>query len=211
MPFWQFWSSFGGLRGLWSGCVSAFAPFHGGSNDNIGGCGWLPRLEIVLQKEQTSVVNTVYRQCKKWSAVLLTPANSLSQVSQVFIAGINTTALTFFPCVVLRIICEFFIESLPDTCRKERQGMGQGERQRKRNMGCCMLLSVVHSPTTIPSLLSCASFHLPAAMVIRTRGTGESPPPYTHTSLDGLRLQQWFSRVASNLKVVSTKTDIGQW
>jgi hypothetical protein len=36
--------------------------------------------EIVLQKEQTSVVNTVYRRWKNLLAVSSTPANSLSLV-----------------------------------------------------------------------------------------------------------------------------------
>jgi hypothetical protein len=35
------------------------ATFHGCSKDNIGGRGQLRRPEIVLQKEQTSVVNIV--------------------------------------------------------------------------------------------------------------------------------------------------------
>jgi len=34
------------------------ATFHGGSNDTIGGRGRLRRPEIVLQQEQTSVINT---------------------------------------------------------------------------------------------------------------------------------------------------------
>ncbi len=38
--------SFGGLRGLWSGCVSMDAPFHRGSNDTIGGRVRLRRPEI---------------------------------------------------------------------------------------------------------------------------------------------------------------------
>jgi hypothetical protein len=33
-------------------------------HDNIGGRGRLRRPEIVLQQEQTSVINTVYRQCR---------------------------------------------------------------------------------------------------------------------------------------------------
>jgi hypothetical protein len=79
---------------------------------------------------------------------------------------------------------EFVIEPEADTQRKERQGTRQGERERKRNMGCCVLLSVVHSPpppTTSPP--PCAPFHLPVARVIRTSGTGESPrpPPPHHT------------------------------
>ena len=42
----------------------AFARFHGCPNDNIGGRGRLRRPEIVLQQEQTSVINTVYRRCR---------------------------------------------------------------------------------------------------------------------------------------------------
>jgi hypothetical protein len=38
----------------------AFARFHGCSNDNIGGRDRLLRPGIVLQQEQTSVINTVY-------------------------------------------------------------------------------------------------------------------------------------------------------
>jgi hypothetical protein len=47
-------------------------------------------------------------------------------------------------------LCEFFIDSPPDTQRKERQRAGQGEMERKRKMGCCVLLSAVDnhlSPT----------------------------------------------------------------
>jgi hypothetical protein len=68
-------------------------PFHGGSSDNTGGRGkfgdrgkfggrgqtWQP--EIVLQKEQTSVINRVYGRWKNFSAVSLTPMNSLSLLS----------------------------------------------------------------------------------------------------------------------------------
>jgi hypothetical protein len=42
----------------------AFARFHGCPNDNIGGRGRLRRPEIVLQQEQTSVINTIYRRCR---------------------------------------------------------------------------------------------------------------------------------------------------
>jgi hypothetical protein len=46
------------------------------------GCrGRLQRPEKGLQQEQTSVINTVYRQWKTLLAVSLTPANSLSPVS----------------------------------------------------------------------------------------------------------------------------------
>jgi hypothetical protein len=49
---------------------------------NFGGRGRLWRPEIVLQQEQTSVINTVYRRWKTLSTVSLTPA------------------ITFFPSVV---------------------------------------------------------------------------------------------------------------
>ncbi len=43
-------------------------------------------------------------------------------------------------------------------------------------------------------------------------GAGESPPPSSPIPLlDSLRPQQWISRTASNLEVMSVKTDIGQW
>jgi hypothetical protein len=56
-------------------------PFHGDSSDNIGFRGHIGRLEIVLQKEHTSVINTVYGRRKNLPAVSLTPVNSLSLVS----------------------------------------------------------------------------------------------------------------------------------
>ncbi len=52
--------------------------------------------------------------------------------------------------------------------------------RRKRNMGCCVLLSVVSSPPPSPRpppLHPCTPFHLPVAMFIRIRRTEESPPP----------------------------------
>jgi hypothetical protein len=36
------------------------------------------------------------------------------------------------------------------------------------------------------------------------------PPPTALPLLTSLRLQWWFSRIASNLEVVSIRTDIGQ-
>ncbi len=42
------------------------------------------------------------------------------------------------------------------------------------------------------------------------RHRGEPPPPPPIPLLDSLMPQQWFSRTASNLEVVSMKTDIGQ-
>ncbi len=59
MPFWfevVLAASGATDQGMWG----AFAHFHGCSNDNIGGRGQLRQQEIVLQKEQTSVINTVY-------------------------------------------------------------------------------------------------------------------------------------------------------
>jgi hypothetical protein len=57
-----------------------------------------------LQKEQNSVVNTVYRQWKNFSAVSLTPANSLSPVSLTPVDNLLpvslTPAITFFPGVI---------------------------------------------------------------------------------------------------------------
>ena len=52
------------------GLSGAFARFHGCSNDNIGGRGRLRRPEIVLQQEQTSVINTVYRRCQFFPGVV---------------------------------------------------------------------------------------------------------------------------------------------
>jgi hypothetical protein len=40
------------------GLLGAFARFHGFSNDNINSRGRLRRPEIVLQQEQSSVINT---------------------------------------------------------------------------------------------------------------------------------------------------------
>jgi hypothetical protein len=71
----------------------------------IFGCrGLLRRPEIVLQKEQTSVVNTVNRLWKNLSAVSLTPANSLLPVSLTPVNNLLpvslTPAITFFPGVL---------------------------------------------------------------------------------------------------------------
>jgi hypothetical protein len=71
------------------------------TNDNIGDHGRLRRPEIVFQKEQTSVVNTVYHRWKNLPAVSLTPANSLSPVSlpPVNILSASTPGITFSPGV----------------------------------------------------------------------------------------------------------------
>ncbi len=58
MPFWfevVLAASGASDQDMWG----AFAPFHGCSKDNIGDHVRLRRPEIVLQKEQTSVINTV--------------------------------------------------------------------------------------------------------------------------------------------------------
>ncbi len=73
-------------QGLWG----AFARFHGCSNDNFGGRGRLRRPEIVLQQEQTSVINTdnIFPWCRWY--VQKQPKN------QKFIAGVNDTAEKLF-------------------------------------------------------------------------------------------------------------------
>jgi hypothetical protein len=76
-------------------------PFHGGSNDNIGGRGRLRRLEIVLQKGQTSVINTVYCRSKKFiGGVVDTGGQFLAYVIDTveqFIAGVNNSTNNIFP------------------------------------------------------------------------------------------------------------------
>jgi hypothetical protein len=48
-------------------------------------------------------------------------------------------------------------------------------------MGCCVLLSVVHSPPLPHHLSPTLPPTSPArGRVIRTRGTGESPPPHPY-------------------------------
>ncbi len=94
------WYSFGSLRGLWSGGVRCLCIF---SNDNICDSGQLRRPEIVLQKEQTSVINTDYCRRKKLSAMSLTPVNNLLPV-------LLAPAMTVFPGVVY--LCQLH-------CRKE--------------------------------------------------------------------------------------------
>jgi hypothetical protein len=102
---------------------------------------------------------------------------------------------------VLHSMCEFFIEPPPDTHREERQGKRQGERERKRNMGFCVLLSVAHRPPSPLHHLSPTLHAISPARgrVIRTRETGEIPP-HTLTPLS-LSLQRQISRMASNLEV----------
>ncbi len=81
---------------------------------------------------------------------------------------------------VLHSMCKFFIEPPPDTQRKERQGTKQGERERKRNMGCCALLSVAHSPPPPPPPLPHLARHFtcPWPGLSGLEGQGRAPPPY---------------------------------
>ncbi len=104
-----FWISFGSLLGLWSGyvrCLCAFSWLF--SNDNIGGRGRLRRPEIVLQQEQTSVINTVYRRWSRWhrqtvycwwhfSPVSLIPAKNCLPVSTTPL--INFSAVSATPAI----------------------------------------------------------------------------------------------------------------
>jgi hypothetical protein len=58
--------------------------------------------EIVFQKEQTSVINTVYGRWKNLSAVFLTPVNSLFiavvvDTAERFIVGVNDTGDNICP------------------------------------------------------------------------------------------------------------------
>ena len=55
------------------------------SNDNIGGRGRLRRPEIVLQQEQTSVINTQFI------------AGGVIDTGEQFIAGVNDTGDDIFP------------------------------------------------------------------------------------------------------------------
>jgi hypothetical protein len=67
-------------------------PFHGCSNDNIGGRGRLRRREIVLQKEKTSVVNTIYDTDEQFIAGvvdIVAPVNNLSPVSLIPVRNIQ--------------------------------------------------------------------------------------------------------------------------
>jgi hypothetical protein len=87
--------------------------------------------------------------------------------------------------IVLRILCEFFIEPPPDTQREEGQGTGHGERQRKKNMGCCVLLSVVHSPPPPPlspilHAISPARGYGYQDYRHREESPSPPPPPYPH-------------------------------
>ncbi len=54
------------------------------SNDNIGGRGQLRQPEIVLQQEQTSVINTIY-------------GGGVVDTGEQFIAGVNDTGDNIFP------------------------------------------------------------------------------------------------------------------
>ncbi len=67
--------------------MRGLAPFHGCSNDNIGGRGRLRRPELVLQKAQTSVGGKIYRRCL------------VVDTGEQFIAGVNDTADKFFGSV----------------------------------------------------------------------------------------------------------------
>jgi hypothetical protein len=74
-----------------------------------------------------------------------------------------------------------FYRPPPRIHRERKTEDGTRRKAGKEEDGWCVLLSVVHSPLPpISSPLSCAPFHLPAAIVIRARGTGRSPPPRTH-------------------------------
>jgi hypothetical protein len=79
---------------------------------------------------------------------------------------------------VLRILCKFFIEPLPDTQRKERQGTGKEKGRERGIWDCCMLLSGVHSasPHHLSPILPATS---PACGYGYQdwRHSGEPPPP----------------------------------
>jgi hypothetical protein len=105
----------------------------------------------------------------------------------------------------------------PAGCTAERKTeSGQEERQKKRNMG--LMYTVIWCAQTPPHHLFPilrVLLHLPAAMVIRAGGTVGSPPsppssPTWSHPISTVRGQWWISRTASDLEVVSIKTDIGQ-
>ncbi len=93
MPFW-FEVALAASRASDQGLWGAFARFHCCSNDIIGGRGRLRRPEIVLQQEQTSVINTVdtgdniFPRCR-WYRSEITKKPK-------FIAGVNDTAEKLF-------------------------------------------------------------------------------------------------------------------
>ncbi len=84
MPFW-FAVVLAASGASDQGVLGAFAPFHGCSNDNIGGRGRLRRPELVLQKAQTSVGGKIYRRCL------------VVDTGEQFIAGVNDTGDNIFP------------------------------------------------------------------------------------------------------------------
>ena len=72
-------------------------------------------------------------------------------------------------------MCKFFIEPPRIHSGKKDRERGK-EKGRERGIWvvvCCYLLCTAPLPTFPPP---CTAFHLPEARVIRTRGTGESPP-----------------------------------
>jgi hypothetical protein len=101
MPFWfavVLAASGASDQGVWG----AFAPFHGCSNDNIGGRVRLQRPEIVLQKAQTSVVNLSLVE-KLIGSVVDTVEQFIAGVvntGEQFIAGVNVTGDKLFTDVV---------------------------------------------------------------------------------------------------------------
>jgi hypothetical protein len=91
------------------------------------------------------------------------------------------------------------------------------EKGRERGIwDCCILLSVVHSPSPPPPPpLPYPARHFTCLWLwlsgLEAQGGAPTPsPPIPIPLLDSLRLQWWFSRIASNLEAVSMKTDIGQ-
>ncbi len=77
-------------QGVWG----AFAPFHGGSNDNIGRRGRLRWPEIVLQKEQTSVAIQFIGGVVDISEQFMT---GVVDTGEQFIAGVSDTIDNIFP------------------------------------------------------------------------------------------------------------------
>jgi hypothetical protein len=93
--------------------------------------------------------------------------------------------------------------------KKDRE---QGkEKGRERGIwDWCILLSGVHRPPHHLSSILHVLLHLPVAMDIRAGGAARSPPPLPTPLFKSLRPQRWISWTASDLGVVSMKTDIGQ-